>query len=137
MAARAEIHFENYSRIVSIEANTMIDMLRHEILPAVSDYADQLCQRAFNKEAMHIPCEYDRSTAKELGRLTDALMAACSKLEADMAQKPADTISAMAYCHDVIIPDMTQARRIADELETITARKYWPFPTYSELLFSV
>ena len=137
MAARAEIHFENYSRIVSIEANTMIDMLRHEILPAVSDYTDQLCQRAFHKEAMHIPCEYDRSTAKELGRLTDALMAACSKLEADMAQKPADTISAMAYCHDVIIPDMTQARRIADELETITARKYWPFPTYSELLFSV
>lgn len=137
MAARAEIHFENYSNVVSIEANTMIDMIRHDILPAVSAYTDQLSQRAFHKETMHVPCEYDLSTAKELGRLTDTLMAACSKLETDMGKKPAESITSMVYCHDVIIPDMAEARRIADELETLTAREYWPFPVYGELLYSV
>ena len=137
MAARAEIHFENYSRVISIEANTMVDMLRHEILPAVSDYTDQLCQRAFHKESLHVPFEYDLSTAKELGYLTDTLMAACDRLEEDMRKKPSETITAMAYCHDTILPDMVAAREIADKLETITARKFWPFPAYSELLFSV
>ena len=137
MTARAEIHIENYSNIISIEANTMIDMIRHDILPAVSDYTDQLCQRAFHKESMHVPCKYDLSTAKELGKLTDALMTACDKLEKDMNKKPAETMDAMVYCHDVIIPDMAKAREIADEMETITARKNWPFPVYSELLFSV
>ena len=137
MTARAEIHIENYSTIISIEANTMVDMIRHDILPAVSDYADQLCQRAFHKESMGVPCKYDLTTAKELGRLTDALMAACDKLEKDMSKRPAETMDAMVYCHDVIIPDMVKSREIADELETITAGKNWPFPVYSELLFSV
>ena len=81
MTARAEIHIENYSTIISIEANTMIDMIRHDILPAVSDYTDQLCQRAFHKDSMGVPCKYDLSTAKEMGKLTAALMAARDKLE--------------------------------------------------------
>jgi glutamine synthetase len=137
MTARAEIHIENYSAIISIEANTMIDMMRHDILPAVSDYTDQLCQRAFHKDSMGVSCKYDLSTAKELGKLTDALMAACDRLEKDMSKRPAETMDSMVYCHDVIIPDMVKAREIADELETITAGKNWPFPVYSELLFSV
>jgi glutamine synthetase len=137
MTARAEIHIENYSTIISIEANTMIDMIRHDILPAVSEFADDLCQRAFHKESMNVSCKYDLSTAREMGRLTDALMAACDKLEKDMSRKPVETMDAMVFCHDVIIPDMKKAREIADELETITAAKNWPFPVYSELLFSV
>ena len=137
MVARAEIHIENYSAVISIEANTMIDMIRHDILPAVSEFTDELCQRAFHKESMNVSCKYDLSTARELGRLTDALMSACDKLEKDMGKKPAETMDAMVYCHDVIIPDMKKAREIADELETITAAKNWPFPVYSELLFSV
>jgi glutamine synthetase len=137
MTARAEIHIENYSTIISIEANTMIDMIRHDILPAVSEFTDDLCQRAFHKESMNVSCKYDLSTAREMGRLTDALMAACDKLEKDMSRKPVETMDAMVFCHDVIIPDMKKAREIADELETITAAKNWPFPVYSELLFSV
>ena len=137
MIARAEIHIENYSTVISIEASTMIDMIRHEILPAVSDYTDQLCQRAFHKESMQVPCKYDLTTAKELGKLTDALMAACDKLEKDLGKRPSESMDAMVHCHDVIIPDMVKARQIADELETITAGNIWPFPVYSELLFSV
>ena len=137
MIARSEIHIENYSNVISIEANTMVDMIRHDILPAVSAYGDQLCQRAFHKESMGAPCRYESTVGQEVCELTDKLLAACDQLEEDMAKKPAETMDAMVYCHDVIIPDMAEARAIADRLETITAREYWPFPVYSDLLFSV
>ena len=135
--ARAEIHIENYSTVISIEANTMVDMIRHDILPAVSDYATDLCERAASKDALGVACKYETSTAKEIAKLTDSLMADCDKLEKDMAKMPADAKKAMVYCHDTIIADMTKAREAADKLETLTASDYWPFPVYSDLLFSV
>ena len=135
--ARAEIHIANYVTVISIEANTMVDMIRHQILPAVSGYADQLCQRAYHKDAMGMACKYETTTAKEISKLTDALMTACDKLEKDMAKVPADAKKAMAYCHDVIVPDMNKARESADHLEALTAAEAWPFPVYSDLLFSV
>ena len=135
--ARAEIHIENYSTVISIEANTMVDMIRHDILPAVSGYATDLCERAASKDALGVACKYETSTAKEIAKLTDSLMADCDKLEKDMAKMPADAKKAMVYCHDTIIADMTKAREAADKLETLTASDYWPFPVYSDLLFSV
>ncbi|MBE6964092.1 MAG: glutamine synthetase type III [Ruminococcaceae bacterium] len=137
LEARAEIHMENYSTVSIIEARTMVDMIRHEILPAVSGFADQLCQRAFHKEAMQVSCRYETSTARELGRLTDALAKACDRLESDLSAIPGDTMDAMVYCHNVLIPDMDAARATADRLEAITAAEAWPFPVYSDLLFSV
>ena len=135
--ARAEIHIENYTAVLSIEAKTMADMIRHQILPAVSGYADQLCQRAYHKNALHVPCGYETATAQAIGELTDRLAAACEKLEKDLAGIPTEALAAMHYCHDVLIPDMEEARQAADQLETLTASEYWPFPTYSDLLFSV
>ena len=134
--ARAEIHMENYVTVISIEAKTMADMIRHDILPAVSGYADTLCQRAYHKDALGVSCKYESSTAKELGKLTDALFSACDRLERDMEKLPADTKKAMTYCRDVVIPDMSKARELSDQLEGITAADCWPFPVYSELLFS-
>ena len=135
--ARAEIHIENYTTVLTIEAKTMADMIRHQILPAVSDYADQLCQRAYHKDAMGVPHQYETSTAMQIGTLTDALQADCAKLEADLAAIPVGSIKAMNYCHEVLIPDMAEARKAADQLETLTASKSWPFPVYSDLLFYV
>ncbi len=135
--ARAEIHIENYSTVIGIEANTMVDMIRHDILPAVSGYADQLCQRAYHKDALGVSCKYETATAKEISKLTDALMAGCDKLEKDMSRMPSDAKKAMVYCHDIIIPDMAKAREAADKLEMLTASECWPFPVYSDLLFSV
>ena len=135
--ARAEIHIENYSAVISIEAKTMVDMIRHSILPAVSRYASDLCQRAASKEGLGVPCKYETSTAKEIGKLTDALLSACDKMEQDLEKMPADSKKAMDYCHQTIIPDMAEAREAADQLETLTDSKYWPFPVYSDLLFSV
>ena len=135
--ARAEIHIENYSAVISIEANTMADMIRHDILPAVSAYSDHLCQRAYHKDAIGVACKYETATAREIGKLTDALLDACNKLEKDLAKLPTESMDAMVYCHDVIIADMNKARETADKLETMTASEYWPFPVYSDLLFSV
>ncbi|MDO4315862.1 MAG: glutamine synthetase III [Oscillospiraceae bacterium] len=135
--ARAEIHIENYTTVISIEAHTMVDMIRHDILPAVSGYATDLCERAASKDALGVACKYETTTAKEVGKLTDALLAACDKLEKDLAKTPADAKKAMAYSHDTIIADMGKAREAADQLERITASEYWPFPVYSDLLFSV
>jgi glutamine synthetase len=135
--ARAEIHMENYSTVLTIEANTMVDMIRHDILPAVSSYADQLCQRAYHKDALGAACKYETLTAKEISKLSDALLDACDKLEEDVAKIPADSKKAMEYCHAHIIPGMAKAREAADKLETLTASEYWPFPVYSDLLFSV
>ena len=137
IVARAEIHIENYSRVISIEAKTMADMIRHQILPAVSGYADQLCQRAYHKEALGVPRQYEISTATQIGALTDALLAACDKLEQDLAAIPEETMDAMCYCHNVLIPDMADARAAADQLEVLTASDCWPFPVYSDLLFYV
>ncbi len=137
MVARSEIHIENYTTVISIEANTMADMIRHEILPAVSDFSDQLCQRAFHKDSMGVPCRYEQSFSRKIAALSDELMDVCLRMEEDMAGRPAESMDAMVYCHDVILPDMAEARAIADQLETLTARSYWPFPVYSDLLFSV
>lgn len=135
--ARAEIHVENYSTVISIEAKTMVDMIRHDILPAVSGYAADLCERASSKAGLGVSCKYEKSSAQAVSDLTDALMDACDTLSDDLDKMPANSSEAMAYCHKTILADMTKAREIADKLETITASEYWPFPVYADLLFSV
>ena len=135
--ARYEIHVENYVNVLSIEAKTMIDMIQHDILPAVSSYAAELCRRAADKKALGVSCGYETATAKELSCVTDELMEACAALDKDLSARPACLEEAMRYSHDVIVPAMEKARAAADQLESITASESWPFPVYSQLLFSV
>ena len=137
MEARAEIHVENYATVLSIEAKTMADMIRRQILPAVSAFAGDLCQRASNKDALGIVSQYERETAGKIAGLADSLLTACEKMEEDLAVIPGSSHEAMRYCHDTLIPDMAEARGAADQLESLTAADRWPFPTYSDLLFSV
>ncbi len=135
--ARAEIHIENYSAVVSIEARTMADMIRRQILPAVSSFSGELCRHALTKKGMGVPCKYEIDTADKISRLADELTASCEKLEADLAVLPKDSSAAMDFCHNTLLSDMAAARKAADQLETLTADGCWPFPTYAELLFSV
>ena len=137
LTARAEIHMENYIKVISIEANTMVDMIRHEILPAASAFATDLCKRAECKSSLNASCRYETSTAVEVSALTDTLLGICEELEADIATLPTEPTTAMAYSHDVLLSDMERARAVADKLELITAQEYWPFPVYADLLFSV
>ena len=135
--ARYEIHVENYRTVLSIEASTMIDMIRHEILPAVSKYAADLCARAERKKSLGIPCAYETNTALGIAEITDNLMEECRVLASDLEDMPAGPEEAMRYCHHTLISDMGEARASADALEVLTASEYWPMPVYSELLFSV
>ena len=135
--ARYEIHVENYTAVVSIEAKTMIDMIRHDILPAVSKYTAELARRAAGKADAGLPCQYESVTAREAAELTDRLMEQCRVLINDLEDMPAGPEEAMRYCHDTLLPDMAQARNSADALEVLTAAEYWPMPVYSQLLFSV
>ena len=115
----------------------MIDMIRHEILPAVSKYAADLCARAERKKSLGIPCAYEINTALGIAEITDNLMEDCRVLASDLEDMPAGPEEAMRYCHDTLISDMGEARASADALEVLTASEYWPMPVYSELLFSV
>ena len=134
--ARYNIHVENYNATIEIEARTMIDMIRKDILPAVSAYGAALCKGLAERKALGLPYKYEENNARNNCMLSDCLHDACLKLEKDLRDVPAEPVEAMRYCHDILVPDMNECRSYADELETITKRSEWPFPTYSDLLFS-
>ena len=134
--ARYNIHVENYNATIEIEARTMIDMIHKDILPAVSAYGTVLCGGLAERRELGLPYKYEENNARNNCMLSDCLHDACLKLEKDLRSVPTDPVEAMHYCHDVLVPDMNECRSYADELETITERTMWPFPTYSDLLFS-
>ena len=134
--ARYNIHVENYNATIEIEARTMIDMIRKDILPAVSAYGASLCKGFAERRELGLPFKYEENNARNNCMLLDCLHDACLKLEKDLRSVPASPAEAMRYCHDILVPDMNECRSYADELETITKRSEWPFPTYSDLLFS-
>ena len=134
MEARREIHMENYCHMLSIEANTMADMIKRDILPAASAYAGELARRALGRAGSSV-CRYETTMESRISELTDGLLAACEKLEADLKGAPEAVEARLTYFHAVVFEDMTAARTLADELETLVERKAWPFPTYSDMLF--
>lgn len=136
LEARALIHADTYNAKIAIEANTMLDMIRRQILPAVSSYAADLCFRMATLKAAGCVTAYETDTSKEVAVLTDALMKQCQKLAKDMDKVPEDPWKALAYYHKTILADMDAARKSADALELLVDEQYWPFPVYSDLLFS-
>ena len=118
-----------------IEAQTCADMALRQILPAVSSYAGELCERIARKGKLCIPCKAETALAGKLSCGIDALYAACEQLKRDMASVPASVEEAAAYYHNIIVKDMAAVRTEADTLELITDNSYWPFPTYSDILF--
>ena len=131
----------NYCKTVLIEANTMIDMAKRQILPAVSSYAASLASDIAAKRSVSEPlsCRYEVRTASTLSRLADSIADRVDELEAaaDSARK-IDEIGAQSFAiRDHVLGSMTALRALCDEAETVTAAEYWPFPTYGELLFGV
>ena len=133
--ARYEIHAENYAAVTSIEARTMADMIRRQILPAVSAFGAELCERMWKKQQMGVSSGYETGTAKAVSALTEELYAACGRLEADIAAIPAGATAAMGYCHENLVPGMARVRQAADELEGLLPKEAWPFPVYGDILF--
>ena len=139
--SRYEILLENYSKTVNIEALTMVDMARKEILPAVEGYTKSLAETLAAKKAAvaGLPCKYETATIAKLSELSDEIADATADLDGEIAKFQAieDVTEAATDIRDVILGKMDALRAVCDEAETITAKEFWPFPTYSDLLFSV
>ena len=139
--SRCEIMLENYCKTVVIEANTMVDMARKQILPAVAGFTADLAEDVAAKKAAVplVGCGYETGMIAKLSALTDQIAIKTDELEAAVLElKNASGVVEEAYAiRDTVLSKMADLRAVADEAETLTAEKVWPFPTYGELLFGV
>ena len=139
LAARYKMKLDNYCKVLHIEALTMLDMARQDILPAVSAFAKELCDTATAKNALGVEAVYETETAARVSKLTTAVLTEVRTLEkaSDDAEELADVLTRACAYKDNVLSAMSALRESVDELETLTARKYWPYPNYGDLLFSV
>ena len=133
--ARNEIHLETYRKIINIEARTTADIATRQILPAVSRYCADLASNLHRKKSIGCTVKAEESMIKRLNAHTEALFECCEKLRTDLQGVPQSNIEAATYFSSVIVSDMDAVRSEADALELLTDKSYWPFPTYSDLLF--
>ena len=139
--SRYEILLENYCKVVRIEALTMADMAKKEILPAVESYVSSLVTVAAAKRSLDaaIPGSYEKKLIKRLAALVDTIDCRTDALESEMVRLDmmGDLTEEAMFIRDEVIPRMCELRVVADEAETLTAANYWPFPTYGDLMFGV
>ena len=141
LRSRCEITLENYCKTVIIEASTMVDMARKQILPAVGKYTASLAEAAIAKKSVseELACGYEKSLIAKLSVLADRISIGIDELEEAVTsvKKNEDVISESAEIRDKVLGKMSLLRLACDEAETVTAAEYWPFPTYGDLLFGV
>ena len=141
ISSRYEIMLDNYCKTIVIEARTMCDMASRDILPSIEAYAADLASSVSAKHSImpELPCTYEKSRIRKLSILVDQIDSAVHVLEDALINLGlvSDITLQANMIRDEILPDMNLLRAPVDEAETITAAKYWPFPTYGELLFSV
>ena len=141
LRSRYEIMMENYDKTVSIEAHTMVDMAKKEILPAIDAYISDLSAGVSAKKAAdsEASCRYETKRIRRLSALLDQIDEAVDDLEGALVSMSTlgDATAQADFIRDEVIPKMSLVRVPADEAETLTAEKYWPFPTYGDLLFGV
>ena len=133
--ARYAIHLDAYNKIVNIEAKTMVDMAIHQIMPAAIRYTKDLCDALNAKKSCGASCKAESVLVHRLSTNTDALYDAIDALCQALEALPKEAVDAAKYNYDIIIPGMQAVRSAADTLETLTDKSYWPYPTYSDLLF--
>lgn len=139
VAARQEILLDNYSKIINIEAQTMIEMANKEIIPACAKFTADLAEGIAKKAALGISALAETDVAKKVSELTDRAYAATKVLEDVVVEaKLIENVAEAAHnYHDKVVVAMQELRAACDAAETIVSKEYWPFPTYSDLLFSV
>ena len=141
LKSRVDIMLENYSKSVLIEANTMLEMARRMILPAIECYENKLAGSVSAKKAVapSAACSYEGDIIVKLSDLADKVYAGANSLEKAIegANGEADIITESAFIKDTVIPAMNDIRKAADEAETYVSKECWPLPSYGDLLFSV
>ena len=141
LKSRCEIMLENYCKSVTIEANTMIDMAKTAIAPAIERFTADLAKNAAAKKAVapSLACAYETDLIGKLSALTDRIYSAVGDLESSViALRDSDGVIAESEAiRDDVLQKMCALRLACDEAETLTEKKYWPYPTYADILFSV
>ena len=139
--SRYEIALENYSKVINIEALTMLEMARRDILPSVCKYIKLLSDEAVGKKQIcaAASCTMEERLITLLSENVSALFEACEALDEYIttARTLSGGLETAQFYHDTVLAQMNKLREIADETETYTAKEYWPFPTYGDLLFSI
>ncbi|MBQ6569380.1 MAG: glutamine synthetase III, partial [Clostridia bacterium] len=141
LRSRRDIMLENYCKSVLIEANTMINMVHKRIAPAITRFTADLAKQASEKKAVFpdLECGYESELIVKLSALTDSIAVRTDALEeAVMGLSDAeDIIAESELIRDTVLPKMSELRIPCDRAELLTAKSYWPFPTYGDILFSV
>ena len=141
MRARYEIHLENYNKIINIEALTMLDMAKMQILPAVIAFSKQISETIMSKRAVSekINTSAEEDLLEKISDLTAQMYKEIAALEKNVAKiESIDEVGKLAvFCKDNVLVSMENLRRTADKLETMTDKKYWPFPSTGDLIFSI
>ncbi|HIY53603.1 MAG TPA: glutamine synthetase III [Candidatus Agathobaculum merdavium] len=138
MESRLEALLEEYYKTLHIEALTMSDMVREEILPACVQYQSDLAKTICDKKTAGVSGGMEADLLGRVSALTEELYQQCRALDDAVAGAPAAEAKAVAhYYHDTILPLMDAVRAPADQLEMLVGKKYWPLPTYSDILFYV
>lgn len=141
LQSRCDILLEEYSKTLNIEALTMIDMAKKDIIPSVCAYSKSLTDTALNKKSLSsdIDCSLEISLVKKLSSLNACLDIKIEKLDTSLLESKnySDPKENAEFYRDNIKVQMQELRTIADELETIVGKQFWPFPTYADLLFSI
>ena len=136
--ARYEIHLQSYNKLINIEARTIVDMARNQILPAALKYTSDLAAGINRKRTAigeNAAVTAEHSLVKRLSVACDSLYMRCEALADALKIVPLNSKEAAEYYSDVIVPQMEQIRLDADILESFTAKSYWPYPVYSDMLF--
>ena len=133
--ARHEIHLEAYCKLINIEARTSVDMILHQILPAAIAYNKTLCESLLSKKQLGLPCSTEQHLAEAISKAADSCYLKCEQLRSALTNIPSDSTDASFYYHDCIVNLMNELRVDADTLEQLTDKSYWPYPTYSDLLY--
>ncbi|MBQ3038198.1 MAG: glutamine synthetase type III, partial [Clostridia bacterium] len=138
LEARYEILLEDYSKTINIEMLTALEMAKQEILPACISYVSDLAKGIGAKESIGIKVPSEKASVVNMSKMTEDLIKKIEKLEDIKLNIPSDNVLATAkYYQDVVLPSMNDLRAVSDNLETVVAKSYWPFPTYEDLLYRV
>ena len=141
LKSRYEILMESYCKLIHIEGRTMVDMAMKDILPAVSEYSQTLCNTLLSKKAVceSLDCAYEKEMIEKISKLSSAAYKHTKALEKalDNATKISDVTELGLYYKDKVLSLMKKLREKADSLENIVSADYWCFPTYGDLLFGV
>ena len=139
LRSRVEILLDEYCKTLNIEALTMIDMAKKDILPAVASYIKDLAKTAKLAKDCGAETSFEEDLVKRLSSLASQTYRKLSELEdAEVKAREIEDVQELAnYYHDTVFVAMGELRAVADEIETLVGEKYWPYPTYGELLFYV